>query len=95
MIILYCNSFHVLVHYGLFTRFVHLIPSDLHRLVEIAENRFPDVYSTADDLEHLAANVFIHIESTCSSLMKRWATTVYELVIHILKSSLYYNSVRN
>lgn len=42
-----------------------------HRLVEIARNKFPEVYSSEESLENLASKVLVHQENTCQSLNQR------------------------
>lgn len=43
----------------------------ISRLVEIALHKFPDVYSSEEDLCKMAKNVLVDNHQTCASLIKK------------------------
>ncbi|XP_006820560.2 DNA repair protein RAD51 homolog 2-like, partial [Saccoglossus kowalevskii] len=55
------------------------------RLVEIAQCRYPDHFSTNEALIHLTNHLFIYLETTCSSLLKRFHSLEEEIIQNRVK----------
>ena len=44
------------------------------RLLEIAENRYKDLFDSEESLEQMSRRVFVYTESTSASLLRRLVT---------------------
>ena len=53
-----------------FSSFFHFCMAD-YRLLEIAENRYKDLFDSEESLEQMSRRVFVYSESTSASLLQR------------------------
>ncbi|XP_061192488.1 DNA repair protein RAD51 homolog 2-like [Saccostrea echinata] len=55
------------------------------RLVEIAQNKYPDLYNSDDELCDMAQKVLVDNHQTCASLIKKLETLEEEVIAHKIR----------